>query len=86
MDSQLNTIVMAQYRCKSKGPHRTVINSGGHCCTSRRALHDFVLVRDDGHTLGVPIHWLVKSRNLYEDRWVAMLKRDRSLNGYHQVW
>jgi hypothetical protein len=45
-----------------------------------------VLVRDDGHTLGVSIRWLVKARNLYEDRWVAMLKRDRSLNGYHQVW
>jgi hypothetical protein len=86
MDSQLNTIVMAQYRCRSKGPHRTVINSGGHCRTSPRALHDFVLVRDDGHTLGVSIRWLVKARNLYEDRWVAMLKRDRSLNGYHQVW
>jgi hypothetical protein len=86
MDSLLNTIVMAQHRCRSKGPHRTVVNSKGHCCTSRRALHDFVLVRDDGHTLGVPIPWLVKARNLYEDRWVAMLKHDRTLSGYHRVW
>ena len=87
MDQQLNTIVMAQHRCRSEGPHRTVVNKRGHCRTSPALEHDFVLVREDGHTLGVPIRWLGKARNLYsKKRWVALLKHDESLNGYHRVW
>ena len=87
MDSLLNTIVMAQHRCRSKGPHRTVVNKRGHCRTCPELEHDFVLVREDGHTLGVPIRWLGKARDLYsKKRWVALLKHDESLSGYHRVW
>ena len=87
MDSLLNTIVMAQHRCRSKGPHRTVVNKRGHCRTCPTLEHDFVLVREDGHSLGVPIRWLGKARDLYsKKRWVALLKHDESLSGYHRVW
>ena len=68
MDSLLNTVVMAQHRCRSKGPHRTVVNKRGHCRTCPELEHDFVLVREDGHTLGVPIRWLGKARNLYSKK------------------
>ena len=87
MDSLLNTVVMAQHRCRSKGPHRTVVNKRGHCRTCPELEHAFVFVREDGHTLGVPIRWLGKARNLYsKKRWVALLKHDESLSGYHRVW
>lgn len=88
MDEIMDTVVNSIVRCRRSGPHRIMINDRGHCCSSSGAKHDFVLVRDDGHTLGVRTEWLVIARGLQKcrGRWIALLKRDNSLAGYHRVW
>ena len=88
MDEALDTVLRSLTRCQEEGPHRTMINDRGHCCSSGGAKHDFVLVRDDGHTLGVRVEWLEFARHLVkcQGRWIGLLKLDRSLNNYHRVW
>ena len=90
MDDLLDRVLQAISYCASPGPRRTAINGQLHCATSPQIAHDFVLIRDDGYTLGVRVEWLEKARAMQflgiRHRWVALVKKDESLGGYHRVW
>jgi hypothetical protein len=78
--------------CRQSGPEMVVVNKTGavkEYATAKysRIKHDFVLVSGDGDSVGVKLPWLECARDIYPPgTWVALLKRDAQLGGYHRVW